>query len=148
MHNDPWFAGFADGEASFGISARKNPRYNGGVHYLPSCSIGLRDDDGPLLLRVQEAFGGNIHYHAGRVNMQNPVVRWTCARKDELQGLVEYFDRFPLRSKKARDYTIWRDAVHIYCSTGGIGHRQWRGQPPGLPELRIALMEGRRYRPT
>ena len=39
---------------------------------------------------------------------------WYVTSKRDLARLVAYFDQFPLRAKKARDYVLWREAVAIY----------------------------------
>ena len=62
---------------------------------------------------------------------------WYVTGKDDLQGLVAYFDRFPLRAKKARDYAVWKEAVEIYVAG--------TASSAGLAELRDRVMAVRQY---
>lgn len=98
------FAGLVDGEGCFSISRRG----------YPSFILKMRGDDRALLERVQRDLG-----HPGRITTgkpsgegnRHPWVRWEITRRRELLWLTEVFDAYPLRSKKARDYAIWREAV-------------------------------------
>jgi LAGLIDADG endonuclease len=99
-----YLAGLTDGEGCFHIAATG----------YPSFVIKMRADDRPLLERVQTECGGigsisrvATDGHGAR----KPQVLWRVQRKRELVWLTEVFDAFPLWSKKARDYEIWRDAV-------------------------------------
>jgi LAGLIDADG endonuclease len=97
-------AGLADGEGCFFVAATG----------YPSFVIKMRADDRPLLERIRAECGGigsiigvPNYGHAKR----KPQARWQVQRKRELVWLTEVFDEFPLWSKKARDYAIWREAV-------------------------------------
>lgn len=120
MRDDAWFAGFTDGEGCFQIRCCE-----GGYRYVPRFSIGLRADDGPVLEVLNKAFGGRMTYNGRRDSPWGaregiaPQWRWEVVAKRDLVGLVAYFDRFPLRAKKASDFAIWRRAVHVYCASGG-----------------------------
>jgi hypothetical protein len=133
--DDPWFSGFCDGEACFFISLQA-----GTGHMSPRLKIALRADDGPLLEDLRRAFGGAIYLQAPAPACSagsRPQYHWHVLRKADLAALVAYFERFPLRSKKARDCRTWSEAVRIYCANGGNDQR--------LLGLRTALMEGRSY---
>ena len=57
---NPWFVtGFIDGEGFFTVTIRRNPR-SSGVHYWIETrfSIGLHKKDLPLLIDIQDYFGG------------------------------------------------------------------------------------------
>lgn len=136
MLDDAWFAGFSDGEACFDIRRCEN-----GTRHHPRFGIGLRSDDALILERLQAAFGGRLHYSGrkdapwGNVGGIAPQCRWHVVAKADLVKLVEYFDRFPLRAKKARDYAVWRRAVMVYCAAGG--------RDPRLAALCDAIRSGR-----
>lgn len=125
-----WFAGFAAGESSFLITQRTRG------NLAPCFVIGLRADDLAILEELQAAFGGAIHMTPAR-GRNRPGAYWTIASKRDMTGLVAYFDRFPLRAKKARDFAIWRRAVRIYCASGQRSRELW--------PLRDALVEGRKW---
>lgn len=128
---DAWFAGFADGEACFVIARRTDRPAGVSVRF----QLALRSDDLSVLEQLQAVFGGTLrvvpHAHG------KPQAHWNVIAKRDLAELVRYFDRFPLRAKKARDYAIWRRAVSIVCSSGS-GDLE-------LPALVDALREVRAF---
>ena len=131
---DAWLAGFTDGEGCFSLPI-VNRHIRGGL-VVPAFSIGLRADDAAILRTLQGAFGGTAGVQPAWGNSA-PKFKWYVHSKRELAGLVEYFDRFPLRAKKARDFALWREAVRIYRAMGG--------RDPRLPALRKALMDSRGF---
>jgi hypothetical protein len=142
---DAWLAGFAAGEGCFMLVQKRQDVQRGGkiVRYdvigvQPWFQLGLREDDRAVLDGLAKSFGGTVrHAKSARkdgANRQDRYV-WVVCAKTDMRGLVAYFDRFPLRSKKARDYEVWREAVLIYCDHGARDER--------LLSLRQSLMEGR-----
>lgn len=111
-----WFAGFADGEATFYLSP------NG----APTFQLCLRADDQEILEALCGEFGGSLRTRVGRVS--KPSVTWTVRRRDDLPALLEYFDAHPLRAKKARDYAVWRLAVLAYVEGGAKAARRFKQQ--------------------
>jgi hypothetical protein len=131
---DAWFAGFTDGEGSFNINLRNVAR----DARTPRFQINLRIDDAPVLEALRVAFGGTICYEAARKNGA-PNCCWSVVAKRDLARLIEYFDRFPLRAKKSRDYAIWRQAARVYL--------EHSASDPRLGVLRDALIAGRCFSP-
>jgi hypothetical protein len=99
-----WFAGFFDGEGSLGI-------YSDGRTYRCTASIQLRADDEPILYEIIERLGMGALYRSPGHGNTAPQVSWRAERRTHCFRLVELFDAYPLRAKKARDYAIWRQAV-------------------------------------
>lgn len=130
LREDAWFAGFVDGEGHFALAPV-------GTGFQPRLEISLRDDDRPILEEVQAAFGGGIRVKPGRRPGQHDQVKYAAGSRESLWTLVAYFDRFPLRAKKAKDYEVWREAVLHYHESG------WRA--PELAKLCGVLAEVRRY---
>jgi hypothetical protein len=79
-------------------------------------SIGLRADDAPILHEIRARTGVGILVHSGRNSIQQEQWRLEVNRKADGVRLVEIFDDFPLRAKKARDFAIWREAVSVWSS--------------------------------
>ena|SRR5271166_2558175 len=127
---DPWFTGFADGEGSFTIMSKN------GIS-SPRFSLTLRADDTAILAELCRCFGGTICTRTRAGTTSNPQSQWYVGSKKDLRRLIAYFDDFPLRSKKARDYAIWREAVVAYCANGRTD--------PTLPNLFERLRTGRAY---
>jgi hypothetical protein len=109
-----WFAGFVDGEGCFAIQA-VGPRLSSRVCMFV---IGLRSDDRAVLEEIQAQTGlGKIYDSPGRKTTK-PYSRWCVQTQPEVMSLVEVFERYPLRSKKARDFEYWKQAVEVWCSGG------------------------------
>lgn len=137
-------AALSDGEACFYIG-QINRRKPGGGSYNCSFRIKLRDDDRPFLEKMQSLVGlGRIYTHRDGPTNPNPCVTWAIDSKKECEELVDIFDRFPLWSKKARDFKIWRDAVLYwnYPYVDDDGKIVW----DEMDQCRRLLMAGRAYR--
>jgi hypothetical protein len=143
-----WLAGFADGEGCFSILHHK-----GREAYHCQFIIGLRDDDTAILREVHARTG--LGYLRRRevcpssVKNARAQTYWVVHRKTDCLALVEIFDRYPLRAKKARDYAVWREAVLEWERWTGkrVGVRQrtcyvdWRR----MAELRRQIQAVRQY---
>ena len=145
-----WLCGFADGEACFwlGFNSRKRGRRTPCCRFL----IGLRHDDVAILRLVRSYFGvGRLHFSSragktGRTGAQ-PTFHYTvttCA--DHLHVIVPFFERFPLRSKKARDFPIWRTAVRFACERQrrGKGMLHWTDAELGQFAGMVTLLRDQR----
>ncbi len=128
MDNDlketAWFAGFTDGEGCFVIYKRPG-------HGFAICfSIGLRADNIELLSELKTAFGGHLSFGMPTPKAlkerpgSNPSWQWQIVRRTEVIGLINYFDKFPLQSRKHAEYEVWREAALFYYrhSTGSPTH--------------------------
>ena len=112
---------------------------------MPIFAIGLRADDVAILELLKETFGGHIIeslplpllYNNGKEYISKPITEWKIYSKLDLLKIVIYFDKFPLRSKKARDFKLWREAVRIYAKWGRSDSR--------LPVLQQAIRDGREF---
>ena len=135
-----WFAGFVDGEGCFVIR-----KYSDGKH-RPAFQLNLREDDIGVLLRIHSSLElGRIYpERAGRGRdgyWSKPKAKWFVQNLAGCRRLVDVFDTFPLRSKKLRDYLVWRQAVIECCSPQPDQAR--------LASLKATLESGRRYtKPT
>lgn len=124
-----WFAGFTDGEGCFYIAPS-------GCRFI----IGLRGDDDAVVREIQATIGyGRINIARKRTNARSPhpQVRYEVARKAHCAQLTTIFDRFPLKTKKANDYAIWREAS-LFHAAGA--------HPSELFPYRASLIAARAYR--
>lgn len=143
-----WFAGFVDGEGCFFVR-RNVVRYKGDsyVTYGCSLSIAVRDDDLEVLEWIRERLGiGTIsrrHQGPTQGSRGNPSACFYVSAKAEVLQLVELFDRYPLRSKKRRDFEVWRRAVLEWHRERGAKTRgrDWSH----MAELHEELKAVRRY---
>lgn len=131
-----WFAGFTDGEGCFRIKPTNQGTYQ--------CrfSIGLRADDAPILHEIRDSLGFGILVHSGRDSIKQEQWRLEINRKVDTARLVEVFDEFPLRAKKARDFAIWRQAVAVWSSVENGRRADWSA----MAELADLLREERKFR--
>lgn len=108
-----WFTGFVDGEGCFYIAQRNR------VVSCTRLAIGLRNDDLPILLEIQTQLQmGTIHCRGSRspndffhAPNANPLAEWSVSKISDCQKLIALFDQFPLKTKKKRDYAVWREAT-------------------------------------
>ena len=143
-----WLAGFIDGEGSFNISHHAG-------NYQPRFTIKLRDDDSKIITDIHEFIGaGSVHrskcspitskYYS--VNARNQI-RLDVVGQDNLR-LISILDQSSLRSKKLRDYEIWKGAVEIYSASifnrwSDLSLKKIRNDQ--LLELKIKLESVRKY---
>jgi hypothetical protein len=134
-----WLSGFIDGEGGFHIGELKQRGY---VSYACRFALTLRDDDSALIREIHRTMGFGRVRKAGDYGATNPALGWFVETKEDDRLLITFLERFPLRSKKARDLAIWSAAVDEWEKTGRHrGRCDW--EPMRL--LREHLMEQRRY---
>lgn len=130
-----WLAGFIDGEGSFNIS------HHGG-NCQPRFSLKLRDDDSDILKDIRNFIGAGTtrkskcspitsKYYSPNAKNQ---YRFDLVGRDNTK-LVLILDQYPLRSKKLRDYKIWRESVEFYSN---LLFTRW--SDPDLKKLRHTKM--------
>lgn len=126
-----WFSGFVDGEGCFQVAQSKTA-------YWCRFSLTQRDDNAPLVysLREQLALGFVTRVKARATS--KPQVQWFIQKKQECVELVSILDQFPLRSKKADDYRMWKEAVMAWQLPEGYKL---------LPEFQTKIREARAYKP-
>jgi hypothetical protein len=146
-----WLAGFVDGEGCFFIRRNVVP-YKGReyVTYGCSLSIAVRLDDLPVLEMIQRTLGmGKISSRNQKMSpLQKPAGALSISRKEDVVSLVDLFDAFPLQSKKARDFEVWKRAVHHWDSHHRRG-RQPAGRMPdwsAMAAFHQELKDVRKYR--
>ena len=110
-----WFAGFVDGEGHFRfycIEKSNKRKLNLGL------IIALRRDDLDVLQYVQRNLQvGKVYLKKvpkSWVRNAKPQAEYICTRTPDLKHIIiPLFEQYPLRSKKARDFEIWKRAVEI-----------------------------------
>jgi hypothetical protein len=138
-----WLAGFIDGEGCFRIHKQKR-----GEWYAPTFSLKLRDDDLLTLFDLAVDLGiGCVARDTSRNGNSRPCAVWRVQSRADCLALAEILDRYPLRSRKARDYAVWRRALDV---AGALprGNR-WHGPKDWTPliDLKRELEQAREYVP-
>lgn len=145
-----WFAGFVDGEGHFAIRKKKRGSFN------INLTVKLRDDDIDTLRMIQSVLGvGNIYHismkpartgkYGRKINacdnevweVNNIAHLWRC--------IVPLLDRYPLRSKKAKDYLVWREAVALKWRMNG-SHFMPQWYIKHMEELERRIKTVRKYK--
>lgn len=128
-HIGYYLAGLIDGEGCFFICTDRT--------FSCSLHVHLRADDRALLEWLRDSTGLGRLYQGRKVKRggDQPSMFWRVTRRHETLGVVEIFNRYPLRSKKARDFKIWAEAVVA-----------WRAQDwQQMAQLSALLRETRRF---
>lgn len=109
-------SGLVDGEGHFAIAKQVKVR-TGSTSYGVAFKMNLRDDDTAVLEMIHERTGLGVLYTSVKKNDRKhfrdakPMTMWCVQTKRECLELVAIFERFPLWTKKARDFHIWAKAV-------------------------------------
>ena len=112
-----WFCGFTDGEGCFSVG--NTAACSGGLGVNIQFRIGLRVDDKKILEECRDALGGigkiSTYQQARNGDYDRPpMTHWRVSNAKELLVIVDFFEKYPLRSKKKNDYAIWKLAVAEY----------------------------------
>lgn len=138
----------ADGEGHFAIVRRTQRSRGRGiaprtVNPLFSCAfyVQQRADDKLFLETFAFATGLGRIYDVkaqptpGRAN--NPKVRWSVHRTADCVALVRLLDEYPLWSKKAHEYAVWREAVIRWSGPRVVELADWQESYDELRALRV-----------
>jgi len=142
-----WLAGLTDGEGCFAITKPTE----GAGNYQLRCSfiILLRDDDASILQACQRITGlGKIYHRLGPKGKPShkPQTRWVVGDRVGCLGIVDLFTRYPLRSKKARVFEIWKQAVMALCKYPKSGNPLYgRSRRPEMEDFRRQIEMVRAY---
>lgn len=135
-HYSDWLAGFIDAEGCLRITNVGSPQ----------CTISLRDDDGQVLHEISNRTNvGRVYFK----NQQSSRRRGLKGAKDSFAWTVCGADcsmivdllEGKMRTKKAKDFSIWADAVRFAAS-------QKRGAPgkkEKMLEYKAMLEDARKY---
>lgn len=108
----PYFVtGFSDGESSFIASISHNPKNL--LNWVVSSKfvISLHLAELPLLLSIQEFFGG-IGFITK--DFKNNKVSYTVTKLDDLVNvIIPHFNSFPLFTQKRLDFILWSKIVNL-----------------------------------
>lgn len=125
-----WLVGLTDGEGHFGFFVRYKI-INGipSPDYTSLFQIVLRDDDAQTIKIIKDELKvGNVNFGSAGDNPRwNPKVGYYVrSQKDLAEVIIPLFDRYPLRTRKAEQFIIWKRAIiELYIRTlGGYSNRK------------------------
>ncbi len=135
-----WLAGISDGEAFFVLATRRRrlERYPDRIYHGIQWTYGvtLRSDDHAVLKQIHSILkvGAVRSFDTAHV-VTDPITLKTYHSKPrsifrvynraDIGRVVGTFERFPLRSKKARDFELWSKAWYLYQGALVIQPRKW-----------------------
>lgn len=119
-----WFSGFFDGEGCLTVFSR--PRKDRYVERRVGIQVMLRDDDAEVIRLIKNNLGVGLTY-AGKGNGNtNPKATFRCEQIQDLaEVIVPLFEKYPLHSKKGREFAVWKGLVRsqYLLTLGGYSQR-------------------------
>jgi hypothetical protein len=122
-----WFSGFFDGEGSIIVFTRPCSGRAQYSEFRLGVRIQIRDDDASTIEYLLDKIGcGTISRH-NRIGATMPSIAWRCEKiQDLMETIVPIFDTYPLRTKKGKEFALFRPlVVQRYIDTlGGYSNRK------------------------
>jgi len=151
-----WLAGIIDGEGCFRIQS-PSPKNISHLSrsYAPVFTMTLRDDDKRCLQEVQRIIGFTNSFHIDKRNTLSSHPNDRPAYKINLRDtpilahrLIPILEKYPLRSKKVRDFVLFKMAVSIFYKKreeGGKNIKYTDFERQTLDKLYHALQDIKKY---
>ena len=104
---DPhWITGFVDGEGCFHVAVNRQPKMTLGWQVLPEFRVVQHQRDEQILHRIRAMFGfGQVVINHG--DRKEFRVRGL----ENLNRIVEFFQRYPLQTKKRKDFETFAAVI-------------------------------------
>ena len=106
--NDAWLSGFTDAEGCFNISVSANSRY--ALAFVIKIRFLLDQNSEVILSSIRDLFG------FGKVKLRSDTkktYRYDSTGYNNMIKICEYFDKFPLRSKKVESFSKWSTVLKM-----------------------------------
>jgi hypothetical protein len=115
-----YIAGQAGADSCFYIAVYRRKTRSYGIALMPEWAIAKTYDD-EILKRMRAFLGvGKIEKQDPHLHNRRPYLRLRVLGSD-CGTIVKFFERFPLRSNKRKDFEIWKRAVELYSSRKRVG---------------------------
>ncbi len=103
-----WITGFVDGEGCFYVGINRIEKMSLGWQVLPEFRVTQHERDVVLLERIRDDFGfGSVRpNHGDRMD-------YRVRGLDNLNEVVEFFERHPLQSKKRSDFETFAEIIEM-----------------------------------
>ena len=142
-----WFSGFFDGEGCLVASqpCHKTKLY---TQSILGISIALRKDDEEILKHIKESLGFGKISLPSNAEGRNPSISFRVDKIADLaEVIVPLFEKYPLRSKKGKEFSIWKTMVERkYVTTlGGKSRRPGSTRDESLFASEILNIRGIRH---
>ncbi len=116
-----WVVGFVDGEGCFFVDISKHPQSFTGYQVLPEFVVVQHERDIQILYALKRFF------RCGVVR-PNPGNRWAYRVRglDNLERIVTFFEKHPLKTKKRVDFIKFRKILHLMKQGAHLTHEGLR----------------------
>ncbi len=107
-----YVAGFVDGEGSFHVAVQRSRFTRVGLQVIPEFHVSQNPERAEVLEWIREVLGcGYIKTnHPGSLRDRS-VVLVVRNRRDLVERVVPFFERFPLRSSKQREFQVFATII-------------------------------------
>ena len=100
-----YIAGFVDGEGSFHVAVQRNPSTTLGWQVVPELHIAQHERNKHVLQLILETLGcGYLKPNARNNPRDKTWVLVVRSRKDLIEKVIPFFERYPLRTTKRQDF--------------------------------------------
>lgn len=116
MVSPDYVVGFVDGEGCFCVPISRHTTLRQRREVRPTFEIELREDDLPILQKIQRVLGCGKIYHLTyhRYEKWRPHVKLTVTKMSEIQEiLIPFFTKHPLQAKKRKSFVIFKRIVRM-----------------------------------
>ena len=111
--NGHYIAGFVDGEGSFHIAFQRRTDLKFGWQAVPEFHISQNFTSRKVLEAIRKQLQcGYIKANDAAGKRDKTLVYVVRDRKDLIRKIVPFFERFPLRTEKRKDFELFRKVVH------------------------------------
>jgi len=115
-----WLVGLVDGEGHFGVTRYSSPE-RPGPYYRCVFRVAMVAADRDALAMAQRRTGwGKLYEYAGHGRARIDYVIWTMDAK-RIDRVADFFERYPLQSKKRRDFELWAPAARAQAARARLG---------------------------
>jgi hypothetical protein len=115
-----WYlTGFVDGEGCFSISFNKRAKLLTGIEVRPSFSVAQNKRSLQLLQEIHAYFGCG----AIRFSKHDQMYKYEVRSIRDLQTrIIPHFQKFPLKTSKARDFEIFARVCELIHQSRHLNH--------------------------
>lgn len=108
-----YVAGFVDGEGSFHVAVQRSRFTRVGLQVIPEFHVSQNPERVEVLKLIRQVFGcGYIKANHPGHRTDRSVVLVVRNRRDLAERVIPFFEHFPLRSSKQREYQAFATIVH------------------------------------
>jgi hypothetical protein len=116
-----YIVGQADADSCFYIGVRHGKTYSYGIRVVPEWAVS-KTADHEILQRTKAFLGiGRIVEKIQPRQGNRRFYSKLYIQGNECSILAEFFERFPLRANKRKDFEVWKKAVDLYSARERVG---------------------------